>query len=253
MPDGRLARFARKSPRDQLRAIGATLAAPFRRAAPKSFVYPRVDYPALTATHVAGCQLFANRYDMIAALGVPSGATIAEIGVAGGAFTEFLLDRLEPAKLVAIDTFEIPALPTAGKPAEWLTMFGATSDGVFAGLPHQEFYRRRFAGRSEVEIVEALSYEGLARYPDSSFDLVYIDAGHGYDDVSRDAAVAKTKIKPEGVIVFNDYIMFDHLLGYPYGIVQAVNRLVVAEDWRVAGFALHPSMFCDIALRRARS
>jgi hypothetical protein len=50
--------------------------------------------------------------------------------------------------------------------------------------------------------------------------------------------------------VFNDYTMCDHLVGEAYGVVPAVNELVVQENWEAVGFALHMHMFCDIAVRR---
>jgi hypothetical protein len=90
----------------------------------------------------------------------------------------------------------------------------------------------------------------LAKYPDKSFNLIYIDADHSYEAVKRDTNVAKAKLADNGILVFNDYTMFDHLNGVPYGVVQAVNELIVSEDWRVCGFSLQKFMFCDIAIRK---
>jgi uncharacterized membrane protein len=70
--------------------------------------------------------------------------------------------------------------------------------------------------------------------------------------VSRDAAISTQKIKPDGVLVFNDYILYDSSMGVEYGVVQAVNELVDSGAWRVAGFALDRSMFCDIAIKQAQ-
>lgn len=48
--------------------------------------------------------------------------------------------------------------------------------------------------------------------------------------------------------------MYDHFhFRCPYGVVQAVNELIVAEDWRVVGYALNPHLYCDIAIRRANA
>jgi hypothetical protein len=94
------------------------------------------------------------------------------------------------------------------------------------------------------------SAETLPRYEANYFDMIYIDANHFYDAVKVDAELAKVKIKQDGILIFNDYIMYDHIGGWPYGVVQAVNELVTSEDWRVVGFAFEPHMFCDIAIRR---
>ena len=54
------------------------------------------------------------------------------------------------------------------------------------------------------------------------------------------------------MIVLDDYIMFDHYHYHPYGVVQAVNEFIVAnEDWKVCGFALQRDTFHDIAIRRS--
>jgi len=81
--------------------------------------------------------------------------------------------------------------------------------------------------------------------------MIYIDAGHAYEEVKRDTEVAVTRIRPDGVLIFNDYIMTDPIHDTPYGIVQAVNELVVSSDWKVIAFALNSHMYCDIALRRS--
>jgi hypothetical protein len=81
--------------------------------------------------------------------------------------------------------------------------------------------------------------------------MIYIDAHHSYEAVRQDAANAKAKLKGNGILIFNDYTMYDHVNRGPYGVVQAVNELVVLEDWQVIGFALQSQMFCDVAIRRA--
>jgi hypothetical protein len=132
-------------------------------------------------------------------------------------------------------------------------VWGRRTAELFNRQSHLDYYRQRFArygGRIRIE--EGLSHEMLARYPDDSFALIYIDAGHDYENVRRDAELAALKLQQDGVIVFNDYTMFD-LNGTSYGVVPAVNELVAKGGWRVVGFALQPHMFCDIAIRRAAS
>lgn len=66
----------------------------------------------------------------------------------------------------------------------------------------------------------------------------------------RDAEVSTRKLKFDGILIFNDYIMFDHVLGVPYGIVPVVHEFCVNCRWQVLFLALHNNLFCDIALRR---
>jgi hypothetical protein len=60
--------------------------------------------------------------------------------------------------------------------------------------------------------------------------------------------VAGRKIRPDGAIVVNDYVMVDPLLLEPYGIVQATHEFCLREGWKFRYLALHPYMFCDVAL-----
>jgi hypothetical protein len=53
-------------------------------------------------------------------------------------------------------------------------------------------------------------------------------------------------------VVFNDYIMWDHVTDSAYGVVPVVNELVVNGGWEVVAFALEHQLFCDIAIRPRR-
>jgi hypothetical protein len=166
---------------------------------------------------------------------------IAEVGVALGDFSELLLQKLKPSLFVAFDNFEMDS---------WSDVWGSSKEKAFHGLSHVEFYRHRFRDRPEVRIDAGFSHETLPRHADETFDLIYIDANHRYEAVKVDTEIAKTKIKRDGILMFNDYMMYDHNAHFAYGVVQAVNELVVAEDWRVIGLGLNPQMYCDIAIRR---
>lgn len=196
------------------------------------------NYPILEEGHLDNPRLFAHRTHLISSMmrSVREGV-IAEVGVAGGLLSEYLLNTLQPRKFVAFDIFTWHESPY------W--------EHLFEGMTHLDYYKRRFADRGDqVTIEQGMSHVNLAKYPDRSFDLIYIDADHTYEAVKQDANVAKEKVADNGIIVFNDYIMFDHLQGVPYGVVQAVNELIVSEDWRVCGFSLEKNLFCDIAIRK---
>jgi len=81
--------------------------------------------------------------------------------------------------------------------------------------------------------------------------MIYIDAGHDLESVTKDADAAQAKIKNGGLIIFNDYIKYSHYDDCYYGVIPAVNGLVARNGFEVAGFALQPDMYCDIAIRRA--
>ena len=152
---------------------------------------------------------------------------------------------MQPDRFVAIDTFVIHELDEC---------MGAPVAERLQGATHEDYYRNRiYRFGCHVDLVKALSHEGLARYPDNFFDLIYLDAGHLYEDVVADIAVATQKLKADGILVCNDYTCFDQRNGVAsgaYGVVPAVNQLLGGGEWVVEGFALKKFMFCDIALSR---
>ncbi len=171
----------------------------------------------------------------------PKPKRICEVGVGLGHFSRFVLDHLHPVEFVAIDTFELHTLPE---------IWGRPTREAFRNMAHRAFYEHEFRQhREHMRVLEGQSHECLATLPDATFDLIYIDAGHDYESVMRDAAAGVSKVKPEGLLLFNDYTLLD-LHGNPYGVVQAVNELIVSSDWKVVGFSLQQYMFCDIALKR---
>jgi hypothetical protein len=63
------------------------------------------NYPALEAKHLDNPRLFASREDLISSMQSMKGGVIAEVGVAHGVFSEYLLNELRPRKFVAFDLF----------------------------------------------------------------------------------------------------------------------------------------------------
>lgn len=193
------------------------------------------EIPAIRPEHVRNASLYANREDMIAHLPIQKGGVVAEVGVAMDTFSKVLIDNLKPRKFVAFDIFTMHEFP----------------DQRFDDLTHEEYYRRKMADYLDIlYIEEGPSHITMAKYPAREFDLIYLDAAHRYEMVRGDAELASRMLKPEGILVFNDYINGNIYRNIHYGVIQVVNELVVNEGWNVIGYALAPNMHCDIALRR---
>lgn len=200
-------------------------------------------YPAVSSAHIVSGQLYANRAEMILGLRdrLPPNPVVCEVGVALGDFSQFLLDALQPREFIAIDLFQLHEVET---------LWGKPTLEIFRGKTHAEFYRKRFHS-SNMRIIEGDSVEGLRSLANESVDLIYLDGDHRYPGIKADTAEAATKVTGDGLLVFNDYIMYDHIQKGDYGVVATVNELVNETDWRIVSFALQHAMFCDIALQRS--
>lgn len=176
----------------------------------------------------------------------PKNAVIAEIGVAQGNFTQHILDRCTPSKFLAIDLFDLHELPV---------LWGKPPSEIFENRTHEDYYRQRFADEiaaGRMEVMKGESAATIAGLEDESVDVFYVDADHLYEGVKRDLEALKSKVKPDGWIVMNDYIPADTFSNVPLGVIQATNEFMVENDWEMVYLALAPMMYCDVGLRKRR-
>lgn len=80
-------------------------------------------------------------------------------------------------------------------------------------------------------------------------DVVYIDARHTFEAVTKDLAQAIRVVKPGGLAILNDYTLFDPWLLKPLGVVQAANAAVIEFGLKFVYFSLQLSGFYDVASR----
>ena len=173
--------------------------------------------PQIPQAQLNGCQLLCNRYEMLRRL--PQAGIIAEIGTYRGSFARIMLDTMAPTRLHLADiTFILCRADVLADP--------------------------------RVERHEGTSLAFLNSRADASFDMIYVDADHGYDAVRADAAAAAPKVKPGGFLVFNDFARIVRPGFGVLGVHQAVCEFAVASVWPVAFFCLEGEALYDIALRR---
>lgn len=192
----------------------------------------------LSEKYFRNCQFTYNRY--VAMDKLPGNCVIAEVGVLGGDLSAWLLQHKKPTELHLIDIFDCDDYPIHGR---------------FTRRENESFVRNRFNEEiksNQVFIKKGYSWDMLAKYPDQYFDWIYIDAGHDYASVKKDLNQAIKKVKPNGYLVMNDYIMFDHFARTEYGVVHATNELCVEHNWEFLYFAFHPNLFCDVVLRKMK-
>jgi hypothetical protein len=195
--------------------------------------------PVLPNEYLQNARVLGSRHDILPFL--PTGGVFCEVGVAYGDFSAAVLAICQPRKFIAIDHFELEKYPN---------MWGWER---LEGQPHEAFYRNRFRDEiaaSQVELMRGYSHEMLPLLPDVSVDVFYVDAWHSYEAVAAELEIIKWKIVPGGWIVLNDYTLYDVVAGVEYGVIHAAHEFMLGEGWEMKFLALHPLMFCDIALQK---
>jgi SAM-dependent methyltransferase len=213
-------RAARRAWIERLRPVWLEVVRPFDKGLESAFMAP----PPLEHRHVENCRLLPDR-EVLAREVLKKGAVAAELGTLRGHFARTLLDAAEPSQLHVID------------------------------IDMQRLERELLA--PELESGRLVAHEGdsvavLTSFPEAYFDWIYIDADHSYAGVKRDVEVAKQKVKPDGMLVFNDYTVWSPLELEEYGVVHAVNELCRDDGWELRYFALQRFMYCDVAVARIR-
>jgi SAM-dependent methyltransferase len=180
----------------------------------------------LTDRHVANCRVFPSREELISTMLVR--AVCAEVGVQTGYFSAQILNRTAPRKLHLLDL-------------------------SISQIRYDLYPELRSAVESgTVQLHEGSSAQILSTFPDSYFDWLYIDGDHSFAGVVMDIKQAIRAVKPEGLIVFNDYVKYSPLELSQYGVMEAVNDLCLAQDFEMVAFALHGLGYFDVALRKIR-
>ena len=174
--------------------------------------------PRVPPESLEGARLFHDREALIASFA--KGGIVAEVGTETGRFARRILALAEPRELHLIDN-------------DW---------NLFEPEPLTEVMA---SGR--VVRHDGLSTIELGKFADRTFDWIYIDADHAYASVAADIAVARRKIRTNGMLVLNDYTRWTRK-AYEYGVMPAVNELIAREGWRVVGLALDRGGYNDIAI-----
>lgn len=177
--------------------------------------------PIPPAERFEGCVVLASRVEILKRL--PKGGTGAELGTQEGKFAEVILDIVQPKRLHLFDLDDKPVR--------------SRSDTTLLR-------------REEIELHVGDSSTLLATFPDDSFDWIYIDGDHSYSGASRDIRIARTKVKPGGLLIFNDFTLWSPTECIDYGVPHAVCELSIAFRFQFVYLALHPHLYNDVALRR---
>lgn len=184
--------------------------------------------PILENCHVKNCRLLKNRFRMLECL--PKNSVVAEVGTQYGHFAEVIISITKPKKLHLIDyNFDL---------------FKAEMS------KNEKILLQQGIENGSVELHEGDSSTILSSFPDECFDWIYIDADHAYEGVCKDIQQGYPKVKPDGMMVFNDYTNWSVCEIMPYGVAKAVNEFCIANDWEIVFLALHSLGYHDVAIRK---
>jgi hypothetical protein len=125
---------------------------------------------------------------------LPKNGVVAEVGVWLGGHAWSMYNIMRPSKFYLVDIWQYQDI-------EWDTT--SKTDRHNEAL---EKVKKRFQGCPEIEIVQDYSVPAAARFEDSYFDAVYIDADHSYDAVKADISAWWPKVKSGGFISGHDYL-----------------------------------------------
>lgn len=183
----------------------------------------------------AACILLPDRVELLHRL--PKGGIVAEVGVAQGDFSGRIWQENAPKVLHLIDYWS-----------------GAASEsGKVGAVTDYERVQHRFAAglaNGQIKLHRGWSWEELAKFPDNTFDWIYIDAAHDYESVAKDLVAAMGKIKSEGYICGHDYTRWGSSGLSRFGVVEAVNEFCMQHGWRLAFLTNEPSRHISYALCR---
>jgi hypothetical protein len=175
----------------------------------------------LLPRHVETCRVVHCREALLDV--VPKGGAVAEIGVEAGYFARTIVQRCKPREYHGFDL--------------------CTSQVRFDLFPTLKAQHIHFHNGPSAAM--------LAEFPDAFFDMIYVDGDHSYRGALSDAQVAVTKLAPNGLLVFNDYLTWSPLDRTEYGVMRVVSKLCHEHDFVFAAMALHPVGYHDVALKRS--
>jgi hypothetical protein len=187
--------------------------------------------PPLSDSHLRNCRVLESREKMLEFL--PANSIVAEVGTLYGHFAEKILSITKPIKLHIIDIN--------------LSLFKKELE-----LKQKEILLEKIEDNT-IELHQGDSSWILGNFPDDYFDWIYIDADHSYEGVRKDIQEGHTKLKEDGLLIFNDYTHWSMCELISYGVPRAVNEFCIANNWEIVLFALDSHLgYHDVAIKRMK-
>ena len=147
---------------------------------------------------------------------LPQKATIAEIGVAQGGFSQRIC-LCNPKKLYLVDAWD---LINVGE--DWVSI--ARKDELIC--------RGFFKAFANVEVIKATSSDASQKFTGESLDWLYLDSDHTEKAVFNDLVMWLSKVKVGGYLMGHDFCFTGT---WNYGVVPAVFHFIHTEAVKLVG------------------
>ena len=121
---------------------------------------------------------------------------VAELGVLEGEGIPHILNSLNVKEYYGVDLFDCCDKVKSIRQNELMKNYG---NNIFTNLSH------KYKNDKRVNIIKAYTHQAVTQFPDNFFDLVFIDAGHAYEQVSQDINLWYPKMKMSGIFSGDDY------------------------------------------------
>jgi cephalosporin hydroxylase len=157
---------------------------------------------------------------------IPKGTVGAELGVFCGHFSESILQAAQPRRLHLIDPWWVAF-------GDWYPDWGAYTE--FGRLTTRRAFELTYArvrnaiGAAEVHIHADFSTVWLKTLEDGYLDWAYLDSSHGYDETVAELQLLKSKVKPSGLILGDDFQVDEH--HEHHGVFLAIQEFVKSEPY----------------------
>ncbi len=155
-----------------------------------------MNYDDVEIAYEAIERVFETRDEMLSVL--PANPVIAELGVFDGDYSERIFAICNPKELVLIDYWGDGNIVSGNENGDNIRHI--TGAKLYANVV------AKLGDKPNVKIFKDWTSK-ILQFPDNYFDMVYIDANHEYDGVSKDLEYCMAKVKHGGWIMGHDYEM----------------------------------------------